>query len=643
MTTAYGPTLDFNRLLRAELPADDGQDWEDARRGFIASTEHAEVIRPDGHVVWSLRGYGFLDEEQPADSVNPSLWRQARLNMIHGLFQVTPRMFQVRGYDIANITFIEGDTGLIALDALTCPETAAASLALYRKHRDPQAKRKLLAVMYSHSHGDHFGGVTGLVTQAQVDAGEVQIIAPSGFMQAAVAENVIGGVAMARRSQFQFGHTLPKGVDGQVDAGLGKTLPIGRPGLIAPTLTIEQEHELHVIDGIEIEFQLTPETEAPSEMHFFFPGERALNLAENATHNLHNLCPLRGAAVRDSLAWSKYLHVALKRYGPRSDVVLAQHHWPTWGNERVCQFLSEQRDLYRVLHDQTVRLMSHGLKPAEISEGLHMPRALAEKWHARGYYGTVSHNVKAVYQRYLSWYDAHPANLHNLPQVPAGKKYVEYMGGMATLMQRAQADFERGDYRWVAEVMKHAVYAEPGHAAARELAAQAHEQMGFQAESATWRNAFLLAAHEYRAGPPKPTVHAAGTALMGAMDTGLLFDALAVRINAPKAAGMAFSMGWHFTDRQEHWLMELSNGALSSIAVASAAEAAADVSLTLARWTLDAIIQQRIKPMDAVTAGKLQLSGQVPLLAQFFGLLDRFSGAFAVVDAVAWPDGPQPG
>ena len=402
--TAYQATIDFHRLIAKDLPVEDGQDWVDARRGLVGTIENTEVKTPEGRLIWSLTGYGFLDDDKPADTVNPSLWRQARLNRIHGLFEVTPRMFQVRGYDIANITYIEGDTGLIALDALSTPATAAASLALYRKHRDPEGKRKLHTIMYSHSHADHFGGVAGLCTQAQVDAGEVNIIAPAGFMHHSVAENVIGGAPMARRAQFQFGPTLAKGPAGQVDAGLGKTVPMGPPSLFAPTQTIEAEHEVHVIDGIEIEFQLTPETEAPSEMHFYFPGERALNLAENATHTLHNLCPLRGAAVRDSLAWSKYLHVALKRYGPRSDVILAQHHWPTWGNERVCQFLSDQRDLYRVLHDQTVRLMSHGLKPAEIAEGMTLPTGLTQRWHARGYYGTISHNVKAVYQRYLSWY-----------------------------------------------------------------------------------------------------------------------------------------------------------------------------------------------------------------------------------------------
>ena len=635
MSHAYGPTIDFHRLLAADLPVEDGQDLQDAQRGFLGTDEHAEVIRGDGHVVWSQRAYGFLDQEQPADTVNPSLWRQARLNCIHGLFEVTPRMFQVRGFDIANITFIEGDQGLIALDTNSCPETAAAALALYRRLRDPQSRRRLHTVMYSHSHVDHFGGVAGLVTQAQVDAGEVQVVAPAGFMHHAVAENVIAGIAMARRSQFQFGQTLPKGPAGQVDAGLGKTNPIGRPSLIAPTMTIAAAHEVHVIDGIEIEFQLTPETEAPSEMHFFFPGERALNLAENATHNLHNLCPLRGAQVRDALAWSKYLHVALHRYGARSDVVLAQHHWPTWGNARVRQFLSEQRDLYRVMHDQTVRLMSHGLKPAEIAEGLSLPEGLARRWHARGYYGTLSHNVKAVYQRYLSWYDAHPANLHNLPPVPAARKYVEYMGGMDALMARARADFGRGDYRWVAEVMKHAVYAHPEHAPARELAALAHEQMGFQAESATWRNAFLLAAREYREGPPPPAKVAAGNALLGALSNQLLFDVLAVRLNASRAGAQSFCMAWHFTDRQEHWLLELSNGALNSIQLPEPAQA--DVSLGADRPTLEALLQQRLAPMQAVAEGRLRLAGNATLLAVFFGLLDRFTGNFPVVDAAPWP------
>jgi len=630
---AHAATVDFHRLLQAALPPEDGEDWADAQRGFIGTVPDADVRGPGGRAVWNLAAYGFLDDEQAADTVNPSLWRQARLNRTHGLFQVTPRIFQVRGFDIANITFIEGDEGLIALDALTCAETAAAALALYRQHRGP---RVLHTVIYSHSHADHFGGVHGLVDEADVKSGRVHVIAPSGFLHHATAENVIGGPAMARRSQFQFGQTLEPGARGQVDSGLGKNLPQSRPGLIAPTWTIESEHERHVIDGVEIHFQLTPETEAPSEMHFFFPGERALNLAENATHNLHNLCPLRGAKVRDSLAWSKYLHRALARWGQDSDVVFAQHHWPTWGGDKVRRFIAEQRDLYRVLHDQTVRLMSHGLKAAEIAERLELPEALAQRWHTRGYYGTVSHNVKAIVQHYLSWYDAHPANLHALPPVAAARKHVEYMGGIDALLAKARADFERGEFRWVAEVMKHAVYAHPDRADARALAADALEQMGYQAESATWRNAYLLGAREYRHGTSGPPQQAPANAMLGALSNELLFDALAVRVNAPKAQHHAFSIGWHFTCSGERWHSLLSNGALSSLP--SDDEPTGDLQVSTTRATLDALLMQALPAAQAVAEGKLQLAGKPALLGVFFGLLDRFSGNFPVVDAAAWPD-----
>ena len=634
--TAYGPTLDFNRLLQQQLPPEDGEDAADAQRGFIGTVDDAEVRSADGRVVWSLKPYAFLDDEQAPPTVNPSLWRQARLNRTHGLFQVSPRIFQVRGFDIANITFIEGDTGLIALDALTVADTAAAALALYRRHRDPDGRRALHTVMYSHSHGDHFGGVLGLVSQADVDAGRVQVIAPAGFLHEAVSENVIAGVPMIRRAAFQFGHTLPKGPAAQVDAGLGKSMPAGRAGLIAPTRHIVQPFESHVIDGVRIEFQLAPGTEAPAEMHFWFPQDGALNLAENTNHTLHNLCPLRGSQVRDALAWAKHLHAALHRWGPQVQVVFAQHHWPTWGQARATRFLADQRDLYRSLHDQTVRLMCHGLKAAEIAERLQLPAGVSQRWHNRGYYGTVSHNVKAIVQRYLSWYDAHPANLHALPPVDAARKTIEYMGGVDAVLQRARADLERGEYRWVAEVLKHAVYAHPERADARELAAQALEQMGFQAESATWRNAFLLGAHEYRHGPPQAQPTGVGFGLVAALSSELVFDALAVRLIAPRADGLAFCMHWHFTDRAEHWRVDLVNGALHALPVTEA-PTAVDVSLTLARSTLDELLAGRLQPAEAVADGRLLLAGQRALLAQFFGLLDRFSPSFPMVDVAPGP------
>lgn len=628
---AHPATAGFQRLVASQQPPEDREDDADAWRGFMGSMDDAAIKRADGGSVWNLAAYGFLADAEAPDTVNPILWRQARLNRAHGLFQVTERIFQVRGFDLANITFIETDHGVMAFDALMVPETAAAALALYRKHR---GDRPLHTVIYSHSHVDHFGGVTGLVSQEDVDAGRVQIIAPAGFMQSAVAENVMAGVAMARRAQFQFGNTLPIGPAAQVDSGLGKNVPRGRPGLLAPTREITQKHECMVIDGLEVEFQLTPETEAPAEMHLFIPSENALNLAENATHTLHNLCPLRGAKVRDSLAWSKYLNEALHRYGPRTEVILAQHHWPTWGRERAVRFLAEQRDMYRFLHDQTVRLMNHGCKPAEIAERLQWPDGLAERWHARGYYGTVSHNVKAIYQHYLSWYDAHPANLNKLPPVEGARKYVAYMGGAQALLGKAQADFERGEFRWVAEVMAHLVYAEPANQPARELAAAALEQLGFQAESATWRNAYLLGAQEYRVGPP-PASGQAGAAMLAALPNELLFDLLAMRVVAGRAKDLRFDIGWHFQESHEHWVCSLSNGALSSIRLETAP--VADLTVTTSRATLDALLAHQLQPAQALANGRLMLDGQVQLLPLFFGLLDRFSGNFAVVDAAEMP------
>ncbi len=636
MRTAYQATLDFHHLLQASLPEDDGQDRADAERGFLGSIDHAEIANAKGRVVWSQRPYAFLDEEEAPGTVNPSLWRQARLNCIHGLFQVSPRIFQVRGFDLANITFIEGDHGLIALDALTVAETAAAALKLYRRHRDPEGRRALHTVIFSHSHADHFGGVLGLVRPEDVAAGRVQVIAPQGFLHEAVSENIVAGVAMGRRSQFQFGHTLPKGPDGQVDAGLGKSMPLGMPGLMAPTRSIAEPFETHVIDGVEIEFQLAPGTEAPAEMHFWFPTEGALNLAENTNHTLHNLCPLRGSQVRDALAWSKHLHAALQRWGNRVEVLFAQHHWPTWGRERARAFLKEQRDLYRVLHDQTVRLMNHGCKAAEIAEHLTLPAGLSQRWHNRDYYGTVSHNVKAIVQRYLSWYDAHPANLHALPPVPAARKTIEYMGGIDAVLTRARADFERGEYRWVAEVMKHAVHADPQHAEARELAAQALEQMGFQAESATWRNAYLLGAREYREGPPRPMPNRLSFGHLDAVGGEGLFDTLAARLNATRAAGFDFTMNWTFEDRNEVWRLELSNGALHACRVDAPHKA--DIALRMSRATLHQVLRGAVSVADAFENGSVKVEGDRGLLMRFLDLLDAFTLNFAVVESEPWPD-----
>ena len=636
MPDVHPSTLRANRALADTLPFADRQDFDDAVRGFVGTIPDARVATEDGRVVWDMAPYRFLDDPDPPDTVNPSLWRQARLNTVHGLFRVCERTYQVRGLDLANMTIVEGDTGLIVIDPLTGTEVARAALELYFAHRP---RRTVHTVIYSHSHGDHFGGVRGVVDEADVRAGRVAIVAPARFMEAAISENLLAGVPMSRRATYQFGPLLPKGPAAQVDAGLGKTTSLGRLTLIPPTRLIEQETEAHVIDGVEIVFQLTPESEAPAEMHFWFPQWRALNLAENATHTLHNVCPLRGAQARDALLWSKYLDRALVRWGDAVEVVYAQHHWPVWGNARCRAFVAEQRDLYRYLHDQTVRLMSHGWRPTEIAEMLRLPEGLDARWHARGYYGTVSHNVKAIYQRYLSWYDGNPANLNPLPPVDAGRRTVEYMGGVDAVLARAQADFERGEFRWVAQVLSHAVFAHPERADVRLLAARAMEQLAFQSESATWRNAYLMGAKELRDGtsPPARRTIASGD-MVRAMTLEMFFDFLAVRVVAERAAGLRMTLDWVFPDVGERWRCELSNAALSARADTDGPPP--DATVTVDRATLDGILMQRHTPAQAAEAGLLRVEGAPGTFARFWALLDRFEPVFPIIEPHPGTAGP---
>jgi alkyl sulfatase BDS1-like metallo-beta-lactamase superfamily hydrolase len=457
----------------------------------------------------------------------------AKLNAIHGLFEVVPGIYQVRGFALANITFIEGATGVIVVDPLGSVGAAKAALDLYRAHRPA---RPVTAVIYTHSHSDHYGGARGVVDPAEVAAGRVQVIAPARFMDAVIAESVVAGNAMSRRAAYQFGSPLPRGSQGAVDAGLGKIDSVGEPGrsVIPPTTSITEPIETHTIDGVPIVFQLAPNTEAPAEIHLHFPRHRVLNLAENATKTMHNLLPFRGTEVRDASAWSKHLGEALERFGPETDVLIAQHHWPTWGRARVAQALANQRDLYKYIHDQSVRLMNHGYVPAEISEELVLPPGLANDWAARGYYGTLAHNAKAVYQKYIGWYDANPATLNPLPEPDAARKYVEYFGGAAAVVAKARADFANGEFRWVAEVLRHVVYAEPGNLEARQLAADALEQLGYASEAATWRNAYLLGAQELRQGPPAPRPAALDAEMVRAMPLGVVFDVLGTHVNGPR-------------------------------------------------------------------------------------------------------------
>jgi len=618
----------LNRAVLDALPFGDTQDFEDARRGFLGTLPEVEITNDQGRVVWSLRGYAFLDDEHAPPTVNPSLWRQARLNMHHGLFQVTDRIYQVRGFDISNMTLIEGERGLIVIDPLISTEVARAGLDLYTRHR---GRRLVTAVIYTHSHTDHYGGVRGVVDDGDVRAGRVEIWAPDRFMEEIVAETVLAGTAMIRRAQFQFGATLPKGPRGQVDAGLGKVTSRGTVTLIPPTRTVEAPIEAHRIDGIEIVFQLTPETEAPAEMHMFYPALRALNLAENATHNLHNIYPIRGAQARDANAWARYLNEAIDRFGRDAEVVFAQHHWPVWDNRRVLDYLGKQRDLYKYLHDQTVRLMNHGYKAAEIAERLTVPKGLASTWHARGYYGTLSHNAKAVYQRYIGWYDANPANLNPLPPVERGKKYVEYMGGAGAVIRRAREDFAKGEYRFVAEAMSHVVFADPSNTDARQLGADALEQLGYVAESATWRNAYLLGAFELRQGQPGAVARAPiSPDVVRAMSLDLFFDYLGVRLNGDKAEGLTIVINWVFSDLGRRYVLNLEHCALTYLADRESDRA--DATVTLDRAVLDRLILRETPLADAVQRGLVSIDGDPAKVAELFGLLDDFALMFEVVE-----------
>ena len=615
-------TLAANAAMAARLPFTDVRDFAAAQRGLIAPVPDGVVRSAGGTVLWNLGEYAFIDGELAPATVNPSLWRIARLNLANGLFKVADRLYQLRGFDISNMTVIEGDTGLILIDPLTTAEVARAALALYRAHR---TDRPVVAVIYTHSHIDHYGGVRGVIDEADVKAGKVAVIAPNGFMEAISGENVLAGLPMIRRAQFQFGAMLPRGARGQVDAGLGKGVARGTPGLIAPTQLIVQPVEEHTIDGVRIVFQLAPETEAPAEMHMFYPQLGVLNMAENACPLLHNFIPLRGAVARDPRVWARYIADAIRMYGPRTEVLIGQHHWPTWGNAQIVDYLEAQRDLYKHIHDQALRYMSKGWRPAEIAEAIDLPPGLAERWSVRGYYGTVSHNVKAVYQRYLSWYDANPCNLHPLPPAPAARKLVEYMGGAEAAIARAKADFARGEFRWVAQVMKEVVYAQPGNDEARALCADALEQMGYQAESATWRNAFLYGAQELRHGVFKmPARMAMSADTLAGLSTDVFFDALAIRLDPAKAAGHDFAINWRFTDRDETLVLTLKHCTISHRMGERSEHAAASVTTT--RSVLDSLVLRKTTAQEAFASRTLLIEGDASRFALLFALLDEPGG-----------------
>ncbi|MBM4791918.1 MBL fold metallo-hydrolase [Streptomyces sioyaensis] len=619
----------------SHLAWDDEQDFADADRGFLARLDPCLIRDADGRVVWDNDAYAFLGEDCPP-TAHPSLWRQSRLVARQGLYEVVPGIYQVRGLDISHVTFVEGDRGVLVVDPLISTEVAAAALALYREHRGP---RPVTAVLYSHSHLDHFGGVRGVVDEADVAAGRIPVIAPAGFLAHAVSENVFTGPAMVRRAGYMYGTTLPKGPAGQIGCGLGQTTSTGSVGLIAPTLDITATGQEEVIDGIRMVFQLTPGTEAPAEMNFHFPERRALCVAENACHTLHNVLTLRGALVRDPSAWARYLTQTLRLFADSSDVVFASHHWPTWGADRAVRFLEEQRDAYAYLHDQSVRMINAGLTGAEIAEELRFPPALERAWHARGYYGTLSHNAKAVYQRYMGWFDGNPAHLWQHPPVAAARRYVEFMGGADAVLAKARQAYEAGDLRWVAEVVNHVIFAEPDHAEARALQADAFEKLGQAAESGPWRNFYLVGAAELRGPVAGSPAHPAPD-LLAALTAEQIFQSMAVRLNGPRAGDRRLLLRWEIGSASdsndpaaapEIWTLLLSNGALTPMPGDAPRGERPHATLRLARTTLNAVLSGATTFLDEITAGTVTVDGDAGALLAFNSLLDKPAWNFSIV------------
>ncbi len=612
----------------AALPFADAQDFADARRGFIATIPDATLLHASGRTVWSMTPYAFQNEESPPATVHPSLWRQSRLNLGHGLFEVVPGVYQVRGFDIANMTLIEGKSGVIVVDTLTSSEGARAALQLYRAHR---GERPVTAIIYTHTHTDHWGGSKGVADIADVIAGRIAVIAPNEFMEHAVSENVIAGNAMLRRAMYQFGRLLPPGPRGHVDCGLGKSMAAGTVGLIPPTDLIMQTGDKRTIDGVDFVFQMAPESEAPAEMHFFLPASKVLCLAENATRNFHNLLPFRGSQVRDARAWSGYLAEALEMWGASAEVLIGQHHWPVWDNARVTSYISAQRDLYKYVHDQTVRLMNHGLTAAEIAEAIELPPDISRQWHTRDYYGTVKHNAKAIYQHYLGWYDANPANLDPLPAIEAAKKAVAYMGGIDAAVARGEVDFAAGEFRWVAQVMSQAVFADPGHAKARALLADTFEQLGYLAESSTWRNAYLFGAHELRHGMPSlPTRTPVSPDTMAALRTSQLFDSLAIRLNGPKAFGRRIVIDWTLPDTHEVAAMTLEHATLNHVMGRHAASP--DARITLSRADLNELLTGQSTLQAGIETGRINVTGDIAKVGDLFAMIDPNARMFEIVE-----------
>ena len=614
-----------NDAFGAALPLSDQSDFQDARRGFLASIEGG-VIRDDkGAIVWDQERYGFLQGDAPA-TVNPSLWRQAKLNTIHGLFEVVDGIYQLRGYDLAVMTVVRGETGWILIDPLLSKETSAAALSLLQETLGP---RPVSAVLITHSHGDHFGGIRGVASEEDIQSGKLRIIAPEGFAEHAFSENVIARNAMTRRAGLQFGNNLPTGPTGQVDSGIGKALSSGVISFMQPTEVVSETGQRLTIDGVEFEFINAPDTEAPAEFMFYMPQFRALHVAELATATLHNVLTLRGAEVRDALAWSKRIDDALTMFGDKSDVVLASHNWPTWGAENIKTYLENQRDTYRFIHDQTMRLANAGYTMHEIAAEIGEPVFMREDFSTRGYYGTVNHNSKATYQRYFGWWDGNPANLNPHPPEEQAKRYVALAGGADAMIRNADTAYREGDYRWVATLMNHLVFAEPKNKTARAFLAGAYEQLGFQSESSIWRNYYLSSAAELREGFQFPDQERIGNRdFVQAISTPDYFDALGIRVN-PEKATRDYIVNFTFTDTNEAFGVRIEDGVASHRVGGHYDDASINVNLK--RSDLDEITLGEATFQGKLARGAIRVEGNPLAFVQFLRSHDQYEMWFNVV------------
>lgn len=621
---ASAATVAAQRAVAARLPAEDGRDADFAARGFIATRADPVIRNAAGKLVWNLASYNFMGGAAP-DTVNPSLWRHTGLLRKHGLFKVSEGVWQVRGFDVSNMTIIRGQTGWILVDPLTAKETAAAALELVNQQLGP---RPVTAVIYSHSHGDHYGGVRGVVNEADVAAGKVAIIAPAHFMEETVSESVIAGAAMGRRAGYQFGGALTPGPQGQMGSGIGPALAAGEITLITPTDTIARTGETRTIDGVTLEFQIVSGSEAPSELNVYIVPARSFLSAEMSTCSLHNILTPRGAKVRDTRAWAGFLDEAARTWAPKSDTLISSHCWPRFGTGEVVGSLTAQRDNYRYLHDQTVRLMNQGATQAEIAEALVQPPALAKEWFNHGYYGTYSHNSKAVYQFYLGWYDGNPANLQPHPPVERAKRLVAALGGAGKTLATARKAMATGDYRWSSDLLSQLVFSDPANKQARALLADSLEQQGYQAESAIWRNQFLMAAKELREGYKGGAISGQGTDMIAAVATRELLDTASTRFDPAKAGGRKLRINLVLTDRKEQASVELTETTMIGRMTPLPSPQA---TLTGPRRLLLGLLFMKL-PLEQLEMAGLKVEGDRAAVESWLNALDPVPAGFPIVE-----------